>query len=67
MPKPKWNLNAIYISERLQESLRPISQSTDLAQLYARRKPLYERFADCTVSNDGTLQDTLNTIKEALK
>ena len=27
MPKPKWNLNAIYISERLQESLRPISQS----------------------------------------
>ena len=25
MPKAKWNLNAIYISERLQESLRPIS------------------------------------------
>ena len=27
MPKPKWNLNTIYISERLQESLRPISRS----------------------------------------
>ena len=26
MPKTKWNLNAIYISERLQESLRPISR-----------------------------------------
>ena len=26
MPKPKWNLNIIYISERLQESLRPISR-----------------------------------------
>ena len=26
MPKRKWNLNAIYISERLQESLRPISR-----------------------------------------
>ena len=26
MPKPKWNLNATYISERLQESLRPISR-----------------------------------------
>ena len=26
MPKPKWNLNAIYISERLQEGLRPISR-----------------------------------------
>lgn len=26
MPKPKWNLNTIYISERLQENLRPISR-----------------------------------------
>ena len=52
---------------KLPTSGRPISQSTDLSQLYARRKPLYERFADCTVSNDGALQDTLNTIKEALK
>ena len=26
MPKPKWNLNTIYISERLQESLGPISR-----------------------------------------
>ncbi len=28
MPKPKWNLNTLYISERLQESLRPISRCT---------------------------------------
>ena len=26
MPRPKWSLNTIYISERLQESLRPISR-----------------------------------------
>ena len=26
MPKSKWKLNTIYISERLQESLRPISR-----------------------------------------
>ena len=26
MPKPKWTLNTIYISERLQERLRPISR-----------------------------------------
>ena len=26
MSKPKWNLNTLYISERLQESLRPISR-----------------------------------------
>ena len=28
MPKQKWNLNTIYISERLQESLRPVSRCT---------------------------------------
>lgn len=28
MPKPKWNLNTVYISERLQESLRPVSRCT---------------------------------------
>lgn len=26
MPKSKWNLNTVYISERLQESLRPVSR-----------------------------------------
>ena len=26
MTKPKWNLTIVYISERLQESLRPISR-----------------------------------------
>ena len=26
MPKPKWTLNTVYISERLQESLRPVSR-----------------------------------------
>ncbi len=26
MPRRKWNLNTIYISERLQECLRPISR-----------------------------------------
>ena len=26
MPKPKWNLNTIYISERLKVCLRPVAQ-----------------------------------------
>ena len=26
MPRPKWNLNTVYISERLQDSLRPVSR-----------------------------------------
>ena len=45
---------------------RPISQTTDLAQLCARREPLYRRFADVTVSNDGALEVTVQTIKDAL-
>ena len=45
---------------------RPISQTTDLTQLCARREPLYRRFADVTVSNDGALEVTVQTIKEAL-
>ena len=45
---------------------RPVSQATDLAQLCARREPLYRRFADVTVSNDGALEITVQTIKEAL-
>ena len=45
---------------------RPVSQATDLAQLCARREPLYRRFADVTVSNDGALEVTVQTIKEAL-
>lgn len=45
---------------------RPISQSTDLAQLYARREPLYRHFADVMVSNDGAPEDTLHTIMEVL-
>ena len=58
----------IFCLERALDKLptdgRPVSQSTDLAALYARRKPLYERFADVTVSNDGPLADTLNAIME---
>ena len=45
---------------------RPISQTIDLTQLCARREPLYRRFADVTVSNDGALEVTVQTIKEAL-
>lgn len=50
--------------DKLPTDGRPISQSTDLAALYARRKPLYEHFADVTVSNDGPPADTLNAIME---
>lgn len=52
--------------ERLPVDGRPISQSTDLAALYAKRKPLYARFADVTVDNNGALDATLRAVLEAL-
>ena len=36
MPKPKWKLNTIYISERLQESLRPISRCRSCSRNFSR-------------------------------
>lgn len=33
---------------------RPLSQANDISQIYVVRKPLYERFADFSVVNDGT-------------
>ena len=41
---------------------RPISQSTDLNQLYEARRPLYAAFADHVIENDGTLQDAAEKI-----
>ncbi len=41
---------------------RPISQTNDLQELYRVRKPLYERFADVTVSNDTWPNQTVKNI-----
>ncbi|MCD8107388.1 MAG: shikimate kinase [Oscillospiraceae bacterium] len=41
---------------------RPISQKSDLSELYRRRKPMYERFADLRVSNNGTVSETVGKI-----
>ncbi|MCI8419492.1 MAG: shikimate kinase [Oscillospiraceae bacterium] len=53
--------------ERLPKTGRPISQSTDLRQLWARREPLYRSFADVTVDNNGSLEETLEQIEKELK
>jgi len=45
---------------------RPISQRTDLGELYAKREPLYRRFADATVENDGSIDQTLERILEVV-
>lgn len=46
---------------------RPISQRTDLQQLYAAREGRYRRFADYIIDNDGPLESTLAAILEVLK
>ena len=46
---------------------RPLSQSQNLEQMYIRRKPLYESFADMTVDNNGSIDDTLRCILTALE
>ena len=46
---------------------RPLSLNADLSAMYAVRAPLYERFADFTVENDGNAGDTVNSILEVLQ
>ncbi|MBR2132230.1 MAG: shikimate kinase [Oscillospiraceae bacterium] len=45
---------------------RPISQRTDLRQLWQNRKALYERFADLTIDNNTTLPLTVERITQEL-
>ena len=46
---------------------RPLSLNADLGRMAAVREPLYARFADVTVSNDGTPENTVQAILEVLK
>lgn len=41
---------------------RPLSQVNKLSDMYAIRKPMYEAFADFTVDNNGTPEETVNKI-----
>ena len=41
---------------------RPLSQNADLAALYAQRAPLYARFRDAVVDNNGGAEDTAAAI-----
>ena len=41
---------------------RPLSQETDLAVMWAQREPLYARFRDAVIDNNGTVEDTAAAI-----
>lgn len=45
---------------------RPISRAVPLPTLAAQREPLYRRFADITIDNNGTVVQTVAAISEAL-
>lgn len=41
---------------------RPLSQAGKLEDMYRIRKPMYERFADCTADNNSQPEETVNFI-----
>ena len=41
---------------------RPLSQAGRLGEMLAQRQPLYRRFADWEISNDGPVEETLKAI-----
>ena len=45
---------------------RPLSQANPLEEMYARRLPLYRRFADMEISNNGPLDQTVARILSEL-
>ena len=53
--------------DRLPKAGRPVSQGTDLQQLWARRAPLYAAFADLTVHNGSTIETAAEIIEKELK
>lgn len=44
---------------------RPLSQESLLSDMYERRRPMYEAFADHTVDNDGDIIDAVHAILAA--
>lgn len=53
-------------TDKLDKTGRPVSLRSDLNELYARREPMYARFADLKADNNGSIEDTLAQILEAL-
>ena len=54
-------------TDRLAREGRPLSQQADLAQMAQVRNPFYEQFADLSIANNNTPEETVNAILEALR
>ena len=52
--------------DKLPTDGRPLSQITKMETMYEIRKPMYQRFADHIVSNDGPIEQTVAAIRRFL-
>ncbi|MGM9603297.1 MAG: shikimate kinase [Faecousia sp.] len=46
---------------------RPLSESNRLADMYAKRKPMYEAFSDGAIENNSKVQNAVNSCLEILE
>lgn len=54
-------------TSRLAKAGRPLSEHNDMDEMYNERRPMYERFADIIVDNNGSIDDTVRSILEAIE
>ena len=54
-------------TEKLDKTGRPLSLKNDLNEMYQKREPMYRRFADAAVDNNGSLEAALAQILEVLQ
>ncbi len=52
--------------DRLPREGRPLSMQNDLGEMYEKRRPLYARFADHEIDNNGSVEQTVEAILEVL-
>ena len=51
---------------KLETRGRPLSKPEKLAEMYAVREPLYRQFSDLCADNNGTPEDAVRAILEAI-
>ena len=54
-------------TEKLDKTGRPLSLKNDLNEMYQKREPMYRRFSDAAVDNNGSVEDTLAQLLEVLQ
>ena len=45
---------------------RPLSQTNSLTEMFRVREPMYRAAADCIADNNGSVEDTVKQILEAM-